>query len=80
MWDTWIEGIGSIEFYGLFFPLLSDMTLCGDFYQFACFKHNDTTLYLDNPNCERCFYNLCKGCTFTNIYIKVYKNRISYQN
>jgi len=58
MWDTWVEGIGSIEFYGLFFPLLSDMTLCGDSYQFACFKHNDTTLYLDNPNCERCFCNL----------------------
>lgn len=58
MWDTWVEGIGSLEFYGLFNPLISDMTLCGDFYQFACFKHNDTTLYLDNPNCERCFCTL----------------------
>ena len=58
MWDNWVEGIGSLEFYGLLNPLISDMTLCGDFYQFACFKHNDTALFLDNPNCERCFCNL----------------------
>ena len=53
--DEWVEGIGSIKWYGLFNPLISDITLCGDNYQFACFKQNDTTLFLDNPNCNRCF-------------------------
>jgi len=56
--DTWVEGVGSINFYGLFNPLIYDITLCGDIYTFACFKHNDTVLYLDNPNCNRCFCQL----------------------
>lgn len=56
--DTWVEGLGSINFYGLFNPLIFDLTLCGDFYTFACFKHNDTVLYLNNPNCDRCFCHL----------------------
>lgn len=59
--DQWVEGIGSIKWYGLFNPLISDLTLCGDSYQFACFKQNDTTLFLDNPNCNHCFCDNING-------------------
>lgn len=52
---TWVEGIGSIDWYGLFNPFISAYALCGDNYQFVCFKHNDTVLFLDNPYCESCF-------------------------
>lgn len=57
-YQTWVEGIGSIEWYGLFNPLITAIALCGDSYQFACFKHNDTVLYLDNPFCDHCFCQL----------------------
>lgn len=55
--DTWVEGIGSIEWYGLFDPFINIFTLGGDIFEFACFRHNDTILYLDNPFCQfcRCF-------------------------
>ncbi|MEE4177140.1 MAG: T9SS type A sorting domain-containing protein [Bacteroides sp.] len=52
---NWVEGIGSIDWYGLFNPLVSDFSLCGDSYQFVCFKQDDTPLFLDNPYCETCF-------------------------
>jgi hypothetical protein len=53
--EQWIEGIGSINWFGLFNPLISDIALCGDSYSFACFKLNDEILYLDNINCGTCF-------------------------
>lgn len=59
--DTWLEGIGSIIWYGLFNPLISDIALCGDSYEFACFKQNETVLYLNNPFCDRCFCELFTG-------------------
>ncbi|HSG68192.1 MAG TPA: T9SS type A sorting domain-containing protein, partial [Bacteroidales bacterium] len=58
MGDTWIEGIGSTHWYGLFNPLISDMTLCGDSYTFACMKQEDEVIYLNNPNCDHCFCDL----------------------
>jgi len=62
LWEhTWLEGIGSINWYGLFNPLISAIALCGDSYQFACFKQNDIVLYLDNPFCEKCFCQLYTG-------------------
>ena len=58
--DTVIEGIGSIYNRGLFNPLVNDMLTDGDEWQFQCFKQNDTVLYLNNPDCNRCF---CKFLT-----------------
>jgi len=59
--QTWLEGIGSINWFGLLNPLISDIALCGDSYQFACFKQNETVLYLDNPFCDHCFCSLLTG-------------------
>ncbi len=56
--DTWVEGIGSIEWYGLFNSLISDISLCGDNYGVACIKDKETVLYLNNPLCEECFCSL----------------------
>ncbi len=53
--DTWVEGIGSIKMFALFNPILSDLTLCGDSYDFACFRQHNNTLYLNNQNCEECY-------------------------
>ena len=55
MQDHWAEGIGSLVWYGIFNPLVSDIALCGDNYGFACFHQDYQTLYLTNPNCESCF-------------------------
>jgi PKD repeat protein len=55
MQDIWIEGIGSVRWFGLFNPIISDIALCGDSYSFACFKHFDTPLYINNPECDECF-------------------------
>jgi len=62
-YQTWIEGIGSISWYGLFNPLITSMLLNGDGYQFACFKQNDTVLYLNNMFCDQCFCELYTGVT-----------------
>lgn len=51
----WIEGIGSISWFGLFNPLISDIALCGDSYDFACFVQDGEVLYVNNVNCETCF-------------------------
>ena len=58
MTDAWVEGVGSIEWYGLFNPLINDVTLCGDSYDFACMKEGKTVVYLSNPLCEECFCQL----------------------
>lgn len=60
-YQTWIEGVGSINWYGLFNPLITAMVLNGDGYQFACFKQNDTVLYLNNMYCDQCFCELYTG-------------------
>lgn len=65
MGDKWIEGIGSIQWIGLFNPLITDMMTNGDGYNFACFKQNDQMVYLNNPQCEKCF---CQLYTFVFSY------------
>ncbi len=61
MTDIWIEGLGSIVWFGLFNPLVSDYVLNGDGYQFTCFKQDNQVLYLDNPYCSSCFCTLITG-------------------
>ena len=56
--DVWVDGIGSIDWYGLFNPYITDITLCGDSYSFACMKEGDVVVYLNNPHCEECFCQL----------------------
>ena len=55
MSDTWIENVGSVEWFGLFNPLISDITTNGNSFSFACFKQNEIPLYIDNPDCDKCF-------------------------
>ena len=58
MGDTWIEGIGSVEWIGLFNPLITDIITNGDGWDFACFKQYDQVIFLNNPQCEKCFCQL----------------------
>jgi hypothetical protein len=58
MSDQWVEGFGSIFWFGLFNPLISDIALCGDSYDFACFRQNYETIYLNNTNCGTCYCNI----------------------
>jgi len=53
-YEYWIEGIGSIG--GLFYPVLD--YLSGTINNLLCFKHNDTAVYIDNPDCDKCFCSL----------------------
>jgi hypothetical protein len=54
MSDTWVEGIGSITWFGLLNPLISDIALCGDQYYFGCFKHLNQVVYIDETVCNPC--------------------------
>ena len=56
--DTWIEGLGSVEWFGLFNPLITNYSYCGDSYSFACYKEDDRALYIDQPDCETCFCDM----------------------
>ena len=56
--DTWIEGLGSVEWFGLFNTLINTYYLCGDFYSFVCFKEDDVILYINQPDCETCFCDM----------------------
>jgi PKD repeat protein len=56
--DTWIQGIGSVVWYGLFNPFISTASYCGDTYTFACMKEGDEVVYLNNPHCDHCFCDL----------------------
>jgi len=55
--DVWVEGIGSIKFFGLLNPLISDVTLCGDIYAFGCFLESNEILYFDSTVCNYCMGN-----------------------
>jgi len=66
-YQTWIEGVGSINWFGLLNPLITAVVLNGDNYQFACFKENDTVLYLNNMFCDQCFCQLYTGLEHQNI-------------
>lgn len=52
--DTWVEGIGSITWFGLLNPLISDVALCGDQYFFGCFKHLNEVVFIDETVCNPC--------------------------
>ena len=62
MSDTWVEGVGSVDWFGLFNPIITDAITNGDNYYFACFKKNNQVVYLNNPLCDYCFCQL-----YTNI-------------
>ena len=53
--DEWIEGVGSIVWYGLFNPFVYDGYTNGDNYQAACLKVNDSLVFLGNTTCGSCF-------------------------
>ncbi|NQU33985.1 MAG: PKD domain-containing protein, partial [Bacteroidetes bacterium] len=53
--DIWIEGVGSVVWFGLFNPIITDAATNGDSFSFACFKQNDIPLYINNPECDKCF-------------------------
>ena len=48
----WHEGMGND--FGLFGHLCR-IPLRGNHWETACFKHNDTAKYVNNPKCNRCF-------------------------
>lgn len=54
MSDTWVEGIGSITWFGLLNPLISDIALCGDQYFFGCHKQLNEVVYIDETVCNPC--------------------------
>jgi hypothetical protein len=81
MTDIWVDGIGSVVWYGLFNPLINDVTLCGDNYDFACMKEEDVVVYLNNPHCEECFCQLMtsvdENITTENNHLYLYPNPAS---
>lgn len=58
IWDIWVDGIGSIDWQGLFNPLVTYEELNGDNYHLGLFCHNDTTLFYNPP----CPYFYTFGC------------------
>ena len=62
--DIVVEGVGSVLIYdsqGLFTPLYNYDCTCSTVSQFTCFKNNDTTLYVGNTLCNKCFCSLLTG-------------------
>ncbi len=55
--DYWIEGIGSVYRYGLFYPIMPDIVLDGSTPYFGCFTH-DSISYINDSTC----YGTCP-CT-----------------
>lgn len=69
--DFWVEGIGSLG--GLFNPIMD--YIIGSHCELTCLKHNETAIYVNNPECEKCFCTLLtsvekleKGKDFISIY------------
>jgi len=56
--DTVIEGIGSVVYIGLFNPLVVAKASNGSNFNFTCFKQNEITYFLNNPECDHCFCTL----------------------
>ena len=50
---SWIEGIGSTDWIGLFNPFLIDVASDFSQYELLCISHHDTPLYL-HPECPDC--------------------------
>ncbi len=53
--ETWVEGVGSTTWFGLLNPIITDIATNGDSYSLACFKQNGNPLFIDNPDCDKCF-------------------------
>lgn len=71
--EYWIEGIGSTN--GLFYPIYE--TLIGTANDLLCYKQNDTTIYLNNPECDKCFCSLATSIlesTKKSNILKIYPN------
>lgn len=77
MSDIWIEHVGSVEWFGLLNPIISDITTNGNSFSLACFKQNGIPLYLDNPECDKCFCYLLTTIndqTNNTLDIKIFPN------
>ncbi len=73
--ECWIEGFGSI--HGIFSPIF-DIVL--NYYEphLSCYKLNDSTVYLNNYSCDKCFCSL--GTSVTEIkenQVQIYPNPFS---
>jgi hypothetical protein len=71
--EYWIEGIGSEG--GLFYPISE--YLAGTTNDLLCFKQNDTLIYINNPECDKCFCSLATAIqnhAKTNNSLKIYSN------
>jgi hypothetical protein len=71
--EYWIEGIGSTN--GLLYPILE--SIIGTACDLLCFKQNDTTIYLNNPECDKCFCSLATAIpnlAKKNNSLKIYPN------
>ncbi len=75
--EFWIEGIGSQG--GLFIPI-TDLIL--NYYEphLSCFKQNESTVYLNNYSCDKCFCTLGTSINeIGEIQVQVYPNPFSDQ-
>ncbi len=76
--DIWVEQLGSIVWFGLFNPIISDIATNGDSYSFACFKQNEFPLYVNNPDCDNCFCyfltSIQDNSNYNNPTIDIYPN------
>jgi len=77
--ECWIEGFGSI--HGLFSPVFDLMT---NYYEpnLSCFKQYESTVYLNNYSCSKCFCSLgtlIKDISGLQNKIQIYPNPFSDQ-
>lgn len=73
--ECWIEGFGSI--HGLFAPI-TDILL--NYYEpnLSCFKKNESTVYLNNYSCDKCFCSLGTSIKeISELKINIYPNPFS---
>lgn len=68
--ETWIEGIGNVDFLGLFSPIVTNLATNGDQFYFACFKQNNRVLFLNNPHCSTCFCQFLTGIDDNNSIVE----------
>jgi len=51
--DTWVEGIGSLDWVGVLNPFVNDMLTNGDGFALVCFEQNKEKIYISSA-CEDC--------------------------
>jgi hypothetical protein len=74
--EYWIEGIGSIG--GIFHPMVQYQG--ADIPVLRCFKQNDTAVYINNIECQKCFCQLASSIEDNeskNGTFKIYPNPVS---